>query len=109
MQHVCYTRTFLNVASYLLVYCLFNYQPSLMVGGLGKLLTLLVFASLLTFVVLHSDKIRRMAAAFFEALSLPLFTLPVDPRSIERPLTLAVASRPVLALLFQRPPPISPY
>ena len=109
MEPRCYTRTFLNVASYLLVYCLFNYQPLLMVGGLGKLLTLLVFASLLTIVVLHSAEIRRMAAAFFEALRVSLFTLPVDPISIERPLTLAVAGRPVLALLFQRPPPISLY
>ena len=107
MQHHRYTRTTLNIASYLLVYCALNYHPVLMVGGIGKLLTYLILASLLMFVVVHSAEIRWVAVVFFEALRLSLLALPIDPTFVERPLSPAVASRPVLALLFQRPPPIS--
>jgi len=97
---------FLNVASYLLVYCVLNYQPSLVAGELGRLLAFLIFASLLTFVVVHSAEIRRVALAFLESLRLPLLSLLVDPWSVEYPPAIAVPSEPNLSALFQRPPPV---
>ena len=75
--------------------------------GFGKLIAFLVFASLLTFVVVHSAEIRRVAIAFFEAVRLPLFALMVDPKSMEQPPILVVVSKSVLVLLFQCPPPFS--
>jgi hypothetical protein len=108
MGHQRYTQAFLNVGFYLLVYCSLNYHPTFVVGGFGRLLAFLVFASLLLFVVVHSAAIRRVAVAFFEALRLPLFCLLVDPGCIERPLTAtAVPKKATLSPLFQRSPPIS--
>ncbi len=100
-----YTRALLNVAFYLVVYCL-NYPPSFLAGDLSKLLTLLVFASLLMFVVVNSAEMRRVAVAFFEALRLPLVSLIADRGSVARSqMALAVPKKPSLSPLFQRPPP----
>jgi hypothetical protein len=87
---------------------LVKYHPSLVVRGFGKLLVVLTFASLLVFVVVHSAEVHRVAVAFCEALRVPLFSLAVDPRSVERTLMdAAVPKKPDLSPLFQRPPPAS--
>jgi len=106
MGHRHYQRTFLNGASYLLVYCL-SYPPPFLVGEFSKLLTFLVFAGLLMFVVVNSAEIRRVTVALFEALRFPLFSLVVDLGSIERsPTSIVAPKKPCLSPLFQRPPPI---
>lgn len=104
-----YTRAFLNVAYCQLVCCLVNYHPALLVRGFGKLLVVLVFASLLMFVVVHSGEVHRVAVALCEALRIPLFSLAVDPGAMDRSLTdTAFPKKPDhLSPLFQRPPPIS--
>ncbi len=100
-----HTRALLNVAFYLLAYCL-TYPPSFLAGDLSKLLTFLVFAGLLMFVVGNSAEIRRVAVALFEALRLPLFSLVAERRSVTRSqLTFAIPKKPSLSPLFQRPPP----
>lgn len=99
-----YVRMFLT-ASCLLFYCSINYRPAWLVSGFGKLIVFLLFASLLAFVVVHSSEIRRLAIAFFETLKLPSFALLVDPEPVEQPPILVVANTPLLAFLFQRPPP----
>ena len=65
MGHQRYTQAFLNVGFYLLVYCSLNYHPTFVVGGFGRLLAFLVFASLLLFVVVPLGGNTQSGSSFF--------------------------------------------
>src|SRR5260221_10561905 len=107
MGHSRYPRVFLDVALYLLAYCLVNFQPSFLVGGFSKLLASLVLAYLLAFVVIHPTDAFKRVAACLEALPVALAPLVVERQWIEESnASFAVPNKPSLAPLFQRPPPI---
>jgi hypothetical protein len=102
-----YIREFLNAALYLLVCCLANYHPSLLVGGCVKLVASLLFACLVSFVVVHSPNICRLVAACFRVLPLLLISSFVDRRWIALSQTnITTPNEPGLSPLFQRPPPL---
>ncbi len=105
MGHYRYSQI-LNIAYYLLVFCLLDARPLLIVG-LFKLVASLALACLLAFVVVHSADICRLITACLRALPLSYFPLAVDWRWAERSHTaIADLNQPSLAPLFQRPPPI---
>jgi hypothetical protein len=107
MEQLSYAQALRNLGWHLLAYSPLYTCPSLFVGGFGKVVAFLVFLSLLTFVVLHSAEIRRVAIAVFEALRLPLLALVVKSSPLERRQTFtALPGMPSLSSLFQRPPPI---
>ena len=106
MRRHGYRQMFLNVAGFLLVVCVVDFRP-LVIGGFFKLVTSLVLAILLMFVVIHAANLWRVLAACLQALPVSLFALVVDRRCIKRlPAARAVPNEPNLSPLFQRPPPI---
>jgi len=106
MNRYCHSQIFLNVAYFLLIFCLADFRP-LVVGGLFKLVASLVLACLLAFVVVHSANIRRLLIACLRALPVCFFPLAVDRRWAEQSrTTIAVPNGPSLSPLFQRPPPV---
>src|SRR5580698_7447711 len=106
MDHYRYSQTFLNVAHYLLVFCVLDFRP-LLIGGLFKLIASLVFACLLAFVVIHSANILRFITARLRVLPISLLPLVIHRRWFEPwHTTIIVKNEPSLAPLFQRPPPI---
>jgi hypothetical protein len=100
------SQIFLSVAYSLLIFCVADFRP-LVIGGFFKLVTALVLAYLLAFVVVHSANICKLVAACLKALPISLFPVVVDRRWLEWPRsTIAVLNEPSLSPLFQRPPPI---
>ena len=100
------SQIFFYVAYCLLIFCVADFR-SLVIGGFFKLVTALVLAYLLAFVVVHSPNIRKLVAAFLRALPISLFPLVVARRWVERSqANIVVPNEPSLSPLFQRPPPI---
>jgi hypothetical protein len=105
MSHYRFSQVFLSVAYYLLVSCMLNVRP-LVMGGLFKLVASTVLACLLAFVVIHSPDICKLVADFLPSVAIPLFSLVVDRRWVDRSQTKnVVPNEPSLSLFFQRPPP----
>ncbi len=99
-------RVFLNVAYFLLVFCVADLRP-LVMGGFFKLIASLMLACLLAFVVVHSPNLSKLLAACLRALPITLFRLAIDRRWVGRShWTTTVQNEPSLSPLFQRPPPI---
>lgn len=72
----------------------------------GKMLLLLVLASLLAFLLVHSEEIYRHLAACLQSLGLALFEPAADTEPAKQPKTLLIATRkPGLPFRFQLPPP----
>jgi hypothetical protein len=106
MDRYRYSRTFLNAACYLLVFCVVDFRPVL-IGGFFKLIASLVFACLLAFVIVHSANIRRFVKAYLRVLPISLLPFVADRRWFEKShTTVIVANESNLSPLFQRPPPI---
>jgi hypothetical protein len=101
-----HSHVFLNVAYCLVICCVADFHP-LVIGGFFKLVTSLVLACLLAFVVVHSANIWRLLEASVRALPVCFFQLAFDRRWAERAqTTIAAPNKPSLSSLFQRPPPI---
>ena len=99
-------RVFLNVAYFLLVFCVADLRP-LVIGGFFKLIASLLLACLLAFVVVHSPSLSKILAACLRVLPITLFGLVADRRWVRRlRRTLVFQDEPSLSPLFQRPPPI---
>jgi hypothetical protein len=105
MEDCRYRQVLLTIAYYVLSVGLANLSP-LLVSGLLKLIAFLVFACLLTFVVVHSATIRQAVTACLATLPSFSFALFIDARWVRRSLTtFVVPKEPNLSPLFQRPPP----
>jgi hypothetical protein len=101
-----FSQIFLNVAYYLLICCVAEFRP-LIFGGFFKVVSALVLACLLAFVVVHSPDICKLVADCLRPLAIPLFSLVVDSLWADRPQpNIVVTNEPSLSALFQRPPPI---
>jgi hypothetical protein len=106
MGRYCRSQIFLNVAYYLLIFCVVDLRP-LVIGGFFKLVTALLLAYLLAFVVVHSPNLCKLVATFFQSIPISLFPLVVARRWVERSQTnIVVLNEPNLSPRFQRPPPI---
>ena len=103
----CYrhSQIFLNVAYCLLIFCVADFRP-LLIGGFFKLVTSLVLACLLTFIVVHSANIWSLLVASLHALPICFTPWIINSRWQRAPTTIAVPSEPSLSALFQRPPPV---
>jgi hypothetical protein len=101
-----HSQMFLNVGYYLLIFCVADFRP-LVVGGFFKLVTALLLAYLLAFVVIHSPNIYKLVAASFRFLPISFFPLVLARRLLQLSQTdVVVPNEPSLSSLFQRPPPI---
>ncbi len=101
-----YSRLVFNAVHCFMVICVLDVRPILIVGLL-KLVSALLLACLLAFVVVHSSNICRLITACLGVLSVSYFPLVVDQRWVEQShSTIAVLSEPSLSPLFQRPPPV---
>src|SRR5215469_1931669 len=79
----------------------------LLIGSLFKLVSSLVLACLLAFVVVHSANIWRKLLASVSALCIYFLQRSLDKGWRERSqTTITVPSEPSLSPLFQRPPPL---
>lgn len=96
---------FLSVAYCLLIFCVADFRPVL-IGGFFKLVTSVVLACLLTFIVVHSANIWRLLIASLHAIPVCFAPWAIDRRWQRAPTTIAVTNEPSLSALFQRPPPI---
>ena len=100
-----HSQVFLNVAYCLLIFCVADFRP-LLIGGFFKLVTSLVLACLLTFIVVHSANIWNLLIASLHALPVCFTPWAIDRRWQRAPTTIAVPNEPSLSAVFQRPPPI---
>src|SRR6266852_3621981 len=106
MGRYCRSQIFFNVAYCLLIFCVADFRP-LVIGGFFKLVTALVLACLLAFVVVHSPNICKLVAACLRALPIPLSPLVVGRRLVGRSQTnIVVPNEASLSPLFQRPTPL---
>jgi hypothetical protein len=102
MGHNGYPPVFLNVAFFLLI----EFRP-VVIGGFSKLITSIVLAYLLAFVLVHRTKIFKILASGLQASRIFRLPLLVRRRQIGRSqTTITVPDAPSLSPLFQRPPPI---
>jgi hypothetical protein len=100
-------QLFLNIFFSLLIFCVVELCP-LIVGGFFKLIAFLAFASLLVFVVVHSANLRAVLATCLRRLSNSFRAPDVGLRWMRQFASgLILPSEPNLAVLFQRPPPVS--
>jgi len=101
-----YSQIIVNAVYSLLVFCVLDVRPLLLVGFF-KLVAALVLACMLAFVVVHSSNICRLITACLGVLPVSYFPLAVDRRGVEQSqTTVAIPNEPSLSPLFQRPPPI---
>lgn len=101
-----YTRGLLTVAYCLLILGVAEFRPIVM-GGFFKLITSIVLAYLLAFVLVHRTNIFKILAAGLKLSPMPAFSFVVNRRWAGRtPKAIAVPDPPSLSPLFQRPPPI---
>jgi hypothetical protein len=99
-------QAFRNLSICLLVVWVTYYGPALAIDGFGKLITFLVLASLLVFVVSYSTDICSAAITFAQSQTTFLFCLVPDRASITPlPSDVVVPTVPNLSPRFQRPPP----
>ena len=102
MRQNGYPQIFLNVAFFLLM----EFRP-VVIGGFFKLITSLVLAYLLAFVLVNRTKIFKVLVSSLQAPRISGFPLLVARRRIGRyQTTITVPDAPSLSPLFQRPPPI---
>jgi len=93
------------------LFCLFvvgvPYYQSLLITGVGGMISFLLLAFLLTFVVAHSPAIYRIVTESVKSLPLSWTAPLLDHRDrwVNAPMY-AVAPGPTLAPSFQRPPPL---
>lgn len=101
-----YRQAFKNVSFCLFAVLLPHFGPTLVIGGVGKLVVFLVLAGLLVFVLTHSADIRKVIASCLQWLPISLFA-PTPKRAYIRqsPAELVVPREPSLTSIFQRPPP----
>jgi hypothetical protein len=104
-----YRQAFRNISICLFVVWLSHNGPPLLISlidGCGKLIGLLVLASLLMFVVSHSADICKAAMAFAQSLPTSLFLLvPGYAPGKQLPADVVLPIAPSLSPRFQRPPP----
>ena len=106
MGHNRYGQTFLNVAFALLIFCVAEFRP-VVIGGFFKLITSVVLAYVLAFVLLHRTNLFKILVASLQAFRMSGFPLVADRRRVGRSqTTITVPGAPSLSSLFQRPPPI---
>ena len=106
MGHNRYGQVFLNVAFSLLIFCVAEFRP-VVIGGFFKLITSVVLAYLLAFVLVHRTNIFKTLAASLQASQMSGVPLVVDRRRVGRSqTTITVPDPPSRSLLFQRPPPL---
>jgi hypothetical protein len=106
MGHNRYGQIFLNVAFCLLIFCVAEFRP-VVIGGFFRLITSLVLAYLLAFVLVHPTNLFKILAASLPASRISGFPLVVDRRRVGRSqTTTTVPDAPSLSPVFQRPPPI---
>ena len=97
-----YLQMFLNVVFFLLM----EFRP-VVIGGFFKLITSIVLAYLLAFLIVHRTKIFKILASSLQASRISGFPALVGQRRIGRSqTTITVPDAPSLSPLFQRPPPI---
>jgi len=103
-----YRQALRNVFICMLVGWLSHYVPPLLIsfiGGFGKLVTLLVLASLLMFVVSRSADICNAAITFVQTMPTSLFLLVPDSASSQQLPDVVLPVAPSPSPRFQRPPP----
>jgi hypothetical protein len=101
-----YKQAAVEQCFFLLVLCLPYYQ-ALLFAGISGMISVLLMAFLLMFVVAGSPEIYRTIAALLKDFPLAWFPPIVDRRGLWVLVPLdAVANEPSLAPSFQRPPPI---
>jgi hypothetical protein len=106
MECYRYTRGFLTVACCLLILGMAEYRP-IVIGGFFKLITSIVLAYLLAFVLVRRTNILAILATGLKLSQIFGFVLIVNRRWAERSeTTIAIPDPPSLSPLFQRPPPI---
>ncbi|MGA7155623.1 MAG: hypothetical protein WBY53_02180 [Acidobacteriaceae bacterium] len=83
------------------------YYQALLVTGVSGMISFLLLAFLLTYVVARSPAIYRIVTQSLKSLPLSWIAPTVDRRDrwVDAPMYV-VAAGPTLAPLFQRPPPI---
>lgn len=101
-----YNLVFSMAAQYLLLFLVGNLGPVL-IGEVIKLLISVVMACVLAFVLAHGAKIRGAVLAWFYALLSFRFVLTTIVVSTQRcRTTVSLPHEPILAVAFQRPPPV---
>jgi len=105
MERSSYTRGFLAVAHCLLILGVVEFRP-IVIGGIFKLTTSMVFAYLLALVLVHRTNIFQILASGLKLSPVSGFSLAVKRDWARSQKTTTVPDAPSLSPLFQRPPPI---
>jgi hypothetical protein len=101
-----YSQPLLNVVYLLSVFCVVGFRP-LVAGSCVKLVSSLLLAFVLAFVVVESPKIYELLTACLQDLPIAVVPVLVDRRWVACSQTSTrVPNEPTLCSLFRRPPPI---